>query len=283
MADYLIKEETLTAIANSIRDNTNTVADIYPEEMPNQINEVYNKGFADGSSQPSAELPTPTISINSDTGVVTATVTSGSNSKSDTLELNTKAATTVTPGTSSKTAVSKGYYTTGAITVAGDADLTAANIKKGVNIFGVTGTYEEEAITGMLYVNGSSIQYNDIILSNDEVVKYGNNVIGRFTGDVPEGRTWNVETNILIQSNVNPDFKPKNGGMYAIGEGTIEFSVDYQIFYIPLKLLYSSSDNSLYARFPRTALTQTAVTTPSLKDYSHVSGGSFTIIVGYEV
>jgi hypothetical protein len=52
---------------------------------------------------------------------------------------NRGGAQTVTPGTSNKTLYS-GYYS-GNITVSGDTDLTAANIKSGVNIFGVTGTY----------------------------------------------------------------------------------------------------------------------------------------------
>lgn len=50
-----------------------------------------------------------------------------------------QAAKTYTPGTSNQT-IPAGTFLTGAATIAGDADLTAANIKKGVNIFGKTGT-----------------------------------------------------------------------------------------------------------------------------------------------
>lgn len=52
---------------------------------------------------------------------------------------NRGGAQTVTPGTSNK-ALYSGYYS-GNITVQGDSDLIASNIKSGVNIFGVTGTY----------------------------------------------------------------------------------------------------------------------------------------------
>lgn len=55
-------------------------------------------------------------------------------------------AQTITPTTTDQT-VNGNVFLTGAITVAGDANLLAENIKSGVIIFGVTGTYtgEEEA------------------------------------------------------------------------------------------------------------------------------------------
>lgn len=52
-----------------------------------------------------------------------------------------KAATTYTPGTSNQT-IAAGTYCSGAQTIKGDSNLVAANIKKGVSIFGVTGTHE---------------------------------------------------------------------------------------------------------------------------------------------
>jgi hypothetical protein len=48
-------------------------------------------------------------------------------------------AQSITPGTASQT-ITQGYHN-GSGTVAGDADLTAGNIKSGVNVFGVTGTF----------------------------------------------------------------------------------------------------------------------------------------------
>ena len=55
-------------------------------------------------------------------------------------------AQTITPTTTDQT-VNGNTFLAGAITVAGDANLLAENIKSGVTIFGVTGTYtgKEEA------------------------------------------------------------------------------------------------------------------------------------------
>lgn len=51
-----------------------------------------------------------------------------------------KSAATYTPGTSNQT-ITSGQYLNGAQTIKGDANLVAGNIKSGVSIFGVTGTY----------------------------------------------------------------------------------------------------------------------------------------------
>lgn len=87
---------------------------------------------------------TPGISVSS-SGLITASVTQSggivtAGTKSATKQLTTQAAKTVTPGASSQTAVNSGVYTTGAVTVSGDSNLVAGNIKSGVSIFGVAGS-----------------------------------------------------------------------------------------------------------------------------------------------
>lgn len=84
------------------------------------------------------------ISVSND-GVITSGIKTSGYLASDTnvtKELSTQAAKTVTPTTSNQTAVASGRYTTGAVTVKGDSNLVADNIKKGTSIFGITGTYE---------------------------------------------------------------------------------------------------------------------------------------------
>ena len=80
---------------------------------------------------------TPVIFVNSTNGLITATA----GTKSSTHQLAFQPAKTITPTTASQIAVSSGYYTGGAVTVAGDSNLIAENIKSGVNIFGVSGNY----------------------------------------------------------------------------------------------------------------------------------------------
>lgn len=97
-------------------------------------------------AMPTAALSTPTISVDS-AGKITAKVEQAAagyveaGSKSATKQLTTKGAATITPGTSDQT-IASGQYLTGAQTVKGDANLVAGNIKSGVSIFGVAGSFE---------------------------------------------------------------------------------------------------------------------------------------------
>lgn len=105
----------------------------------------------DGLSQVTIEaIPTviqATPSINVDpTGLIIAVATQSegyvtAGTKSATRQLTKQLGKTVTPGTSDIVAVESGRYTTGAVTVKGDSNLTADNIKSGTTIFGVTGSH----------------------------------------------------------------------------------------------------------------------------------------------
>lgn len=60
--------------------------------------------------------------------------------------INSKAATTYTPSTSNQT-ISSGVYLSGVQTIKGDSNLKASNIKTGISIFGITGTYSGTGTT----------------------------------------------------------------------------------------------------------------------------------------
>lgn len=125
------------------------------------------KDVATGSATTPATTITknPTISVNSSTGLITATVSGTQSvtptvsagyvssgtagtitvSGSKTSQLTVQAAQTITPGTSDQT-IAAGKYLTGVQTIKGDANLVAANIVEGVTLFGVTGTHGVEVV-----------------------------------------------------------------------------------------------------------------------------------------
>ena len=92
-----------------------------------------------------ATQATPSVTVDSG-GKITASATQAAGyvtagTKTATKQLTVQEAKTWTPGTSNQTLAS-GRYLTGTQTIKGDANLKAANIVKGVSIFGVTGTAE---------------------------------------------------------------------------------------------------------------------------------------------
>lgn len=122
---------------------------------------------------PNIYLSDPSIGIGMD-GLIEASVTQSqsgylqSDTKTRTYQLSTAPAATITPGTSSKTAVTRAKWTTGDITVAGSANLVSSNIKSGVNIFGVTGNLSSDTVVywepGTVTINGYN-GYIDITFS----------------------------------------------------------------------------------------------------------------------
>lgn len=130
---------------------------LQPKEVPSYTEKIIytpDEGY-DGFSEvtvnaiPKAVQATPSISVSSD-GIITASVTQNegyvlSGTKSASHLLSTQSGKTVTPSTEQQTAVATRKYTTGNVYVAGDSNLIADNIKNGVSIFGVTGTYTDKA------------------------------------------------------------------------------------------------------------------------------------------
>lgn len=100
------------------------------------------------SAIPTGTLSAPNISVSAGgvitatSGVSTAGYMSASASKSGTYAMLTQAGKTVTPNTYTQTAVSSGRYTTDTVYVAGDSNLVSENIKSGVSIFGVDGSFK---------------------------------------------------------------------------------------------------------------------------------------------
>lgn len=123
-----------------------------------------------------ATQATPSISVSS-SGVITASATQSagyvsSGTKSATKQLSTKSATTYTPGTSNQT-ISSGYYLTGTQTIQGDSNLVASNIKSGVSIFGVSGSYSggETIFTGNTLASDESSTSSSINITHPGITE----------------------------------------------------------------------------------------------------------------
>lgn len=121
-----------------------------------------SKAVASGSATAPASISGSSASVSTGTNTVTftktvsvtpavtagyvASGTAGNASVSLTASVTTKAATTITPGTSAQE-IAAGTYLTGKQTIAGDADLVASNIVYGKEIFGVTGSVKVPVIS----------------------------------------------------------------------------------------------------------------------------------------
>lgn len=141
-----------------------------------------------------ATQATPSISVSS-SGLITASATQSagyvsSGSKSATKQLSTKSATTYTPSTSNQT-ISSGYYLTGTQTIKGDSNLVASNIKSGVSIFGVSGSYSGESNAS---VGGELTAYSKYIIR----VNYAQNYNYVFVAAIDDLGEYSNNRHLLV-------------------------------------------------------------------------------------
>lgn len=164
-------KEFLTSIADSIRKKTGETDQIPASEFSSRIEAIetgidttlsngatsadirvgkssYANGEKIDGSMPDVEVTMGDISVSS-SGLITATASLSGNGYIDTApqpvtrQLVTQGGKTITPTTTSQTAIATGRYAIGTVTVAGDTNLQSQYIKDGVIIFGVKGSYSE--------------------------------------------------------------------------------------------------------------------------------------------
>lgn len=91
-----------------------------------------------------------------------------------------KSAATYTPGTSDQS-IASGQYLNGTQTIKGDSNLTAGNIKSGVSIFGVTGSYAGSSSSGGTNTSDATATAKDIARGKTAYVQGA-----KITGDLYE-------------------------------------------------------------------------------------------------
>lgn len=156
------------------------------------------------NAMPTAAQATPSITINTSTGLITATATQSAGyvlagTKSDTEQLTVQAAQTITPGTTDKT-IAAGRYLTGTQTIKGDANLVASNIVSGKSIFGVSGTAKVGNDT-----SDATAAAEDIMLGETAYIASGK-VIGTFTleDELEDQDTLLAEIAELVATKASP-------------------------------------------------------------------------------
>lgn len=147
--EYAVNSQDLTVVAEAIRTKGNTTESL-----------VFPGGFAQAIADIKAgedvEQATPTITVDS-SGLITASATQAAGlvpagTKSVTQQLPVKTAQTFVPTTFNQS-IPAGAYLTGDQIIQGDGNLVAGNIKNGVSIFGVAGSYKGEEITTLYAYN----------------------------------------------------------------------------------------------------------------------------------
>ena len=165
-----------------------------------------------------------------------------------------KSAATYTPGTSDQS-IASGQYLNGTQTIKGDSNLTAGNIRNGVKIFNVTGSYAGSSSSGgtdtsdadataanilsgkTAYVNGSKLTGT---MTNNGAVSKAMTANGSYT--IPAGyhngsgkvtvnvssssgsSNNNIEAYAITNTNPSVSFKRTDGAIKIWGYGTMTSS-----------------------------------------------------------
>ena len=221
-----------TAIANAIRAKKGTTDTIVADNFPSEIESI--------ASQPSLQSKT----VSPSTAAQTITPDSGYDGLSQVV-VNaispTKGAQTYTPTTTDQT-ISSGRWLTGAQTIKGDANLVASNIKSGVSIFGVNGSYSGQyKFSYFSGINPYADKEFRIPVDSDiaQVVGFAVKLTNNFEATQNEMlgcMWWNNGT--------------VNGGNMAVFNGGSSYGMTFNIFSSPIPIGGTSSNKYAQLMMP---------------------------------
>ena len=115
-----------------------------------------------------------------------------------------KAAATITPKTTNQT-IAAGQYLSGAQTIAGSPNLAAGNIRSGVNIFGVVGSYAEAGVVG-IFGMVAGYWYSDYVFGGAWST-YGPTFNGSCLAEIPIEITPDKTTSRTYNTTVTKAFR----------------------------------------------------------------------------
>ena len=178
-------------------------------------------GFHNGSGKVTANSLASQTSATATASTIRSGYTAWVNGSKLTGNIASKAAATYTPSTSTQT-ISAGQYLSGVQTISGSPYLTAANIKKGVTIFGVTGTFEGYVSDTLYFYNSgtwSNLSSTGVTktTSGGSIVVSNNYIALQYTGESAMCRT-NQTVDLTNYNYLKATF---SSGMYSyLGIGT---------------------------------------------------------------
>ena len=238
---------------------------------------------------------TPTV-----TAGYVASATSSTATVTLTANITTKAAATITPGTTDQT-ISSGTYLTGTQTISGDADLVAGNIKKDVSIFGVTGTYEGgggsssmmvATATCTLTTAGNSIGFENLlgeptsyaVVSTGSISPSATDTVSSVVYDGTTVHTSYINNTSGSQVNAS-DYacygQYVEGGLYIYGSPMVFAANTYKLVYN-----YNGSASNIGTEDVQVGSGATSITFTGLSDepsyFSCIFKSSFSTSSGYQ-
>ena len=208
--------------------------------------------------------------------------------------------TSITPSASSQSIGGANYMMEGAVTVTGDADLVAGNIKKDITIFGVTGTYEgggggssvqignvmnSAVTTSTITFSGLQGEPTSYVLFCDDTIATGtpSKVAALvYDGTSFHGQTITNTSNAQVTYNGSSFSHTYNNGTLTITSTSPQFvNVEYYLVYS-----YGGSAGNIYTSDVQVGSGATSITFTGLEDepeyWSCIFKSNFSTSSGYQ-